>query len=100
MAEELKLIGDAKLDGKLVEGHIQKEQIKIERGAVGQFLGSSSSVPRNVAAIIAVFAAVVLIVAVAFWAGKSDFSYKDAVAALSSLITLSIGYLFGRSSKD
>lgn len=100
MTEELKLLGDAKLDGKLVEGHIRNTQVKLDRGTIGDLLGSSNSVPRNVAAIIAIGAALVLIVAVACWAGRQDFSYKEAVAALSSLITLTIGYLFGRSSRE
>lgn len=100
MADQLKLIGDAKLDGKLVEGHIRNEQVKLDRGTIGNVLGSHNSVPRNVAAIIAIVASVVLIISVTRWAGKPDFGYKDAVAALSSLITLTIGYLFGRSSKE
>ncbi len=100
MADQIQLLGDAKLDGKLVEGHIRNEQAKLDRGTIGKFIGSSNSAPRNVASIIAILASVVLIIAVTCWAGKADFGYKDAVAALSSLITLTIGYLFGRSSKD
>jgi hypothetical protein len=100
MAEELKLSGDAKLDGKLVEGHVRNTQAKIERGFIGHLLGSSSSVPRNVAAIIALVATVTLVFSVVRWAGVADFAYKDAVSALSSLVTLTVGYLFGRSAND
>lgn len=100
MIDDLKLIGDSKLDGKLVEGHVRNAQTKIERGFIGHVLGSSNSVPKNVAALIGIIAAVTLIFAVVVWAGESDFSYKDAVSALSSLVTLTVGYLFGRSSKE
>ncbi|MCZ7494124.1 hypothetical protein O8B39_06415 [Agrobacterium rhizogenes] len=100
MTEVLNLSGDQKLDGKLVEGHVRNAQVKIDRGWIGGLFGSRNSVPANVAAIISLAAAVVLIIAVVCWAGKADFTYKEAVSALSSLITLTIGYLFGRSSKE
>ncbi|WP_429930703.1 hypothetical protein [Agrobacterium vitis] len=100
MTEEFKLSGDTKIDAKLAEGHVKNQQAKVDRGLIGNVLGSSNSVPHNVAAIISISASLVLIIAVLLWAGGADFGYKDAVAALSSLITLTVGYLFGRSSRD
>lgn len=100
MADELILSGDAKLDGRLVEGHVRNTQVKTERGFIGHLLGSSNSVPRNVAAIISLVVTVALVFSVVNWAGVADFAYKDAVSALSSLVTLTVGYLFGRSAND
>lgn len=93
-------MGDAKLDGKLVENHILKEQTKLDRGFIGHVLGSSNSIPKNVAAIIALFSSATLIIFIATQAGSENSGYKDAVGALTSLVTLTVGYLFGRSSKD
>jgi hypothetical protein len=98
--EELKLPSDTKLAGKLIEGHVRDQQVKTDRGSIGRLFGSPSSVPANVAAIIAVIASLALVWAILCWSGKEGFSYKEGVAALSSLITLTVGYLFGRASKD
>lgn len=95
-----KLSGDTKLDGKIVEGHLHQQQTKIDRGAVGHLLGSSNSIPRNVAAIIALVSSLAVIIAVFRWAGTEQFGHKEGLAALSSLATLTIGFLFGRSSKE
>ncbi len=100
MTSGLQLVGDAKLDGKLVEGHIQKEQTKLDRGLIGHALGSSNSIPKNVAAIIAIASTTTLLISIVVWGGSESFSYKDAVGSVTSLVTLTIGYLFGRSSKD
>lgn len=98
--EELKLPKDANLAGKVIEGHYQREQSKIDRGYIGGIFGTRDSVPANVAAVIALVAAGFLIIFSVRWAGNDSFSYKDAVTGLSGLITLTVGYLFGRSSKD
>ena len=95
-----KLAQDGKLAGKLVEGHLQSEAEKKARGAIGSLFGNRINVPGNVAALIAAVAAVVLVVCVASWAGKAEFTYKDAIAALSSLVTLTVGFLFGRATRD
>jgi hypothetical protein len=97
--DELKLPDDTKLAGKMLDGHVKIEQAKVDRGKVGDWLGTSSSVPANIAGVVALAASVCLIIAVLMWAGASDFTHKDAAAALSSLITLALGYLFGRASK-
>lgn len=100
MSDQLQLIGDPKLDGKLVEGHIQIQKTKIDRGLIGGLLGSREDIARNVASVVALLASCALIVAAFSWGGQSDFGYKEAVASLSGLATLTIGYLFGRSSRD
>jgi hypothetical protein len=97
--DELKLPADAKLAGKMLDGHVRIEQAKVDRGKVGDLLGSSSNVPANIAGIIALTAGLVFVVAVILWAGNTDFTHKDGAAALSSLITLALGYLFGRASR-
>lgn len=48
--EELKLPKDANLAGKVIEGHYQREQSKIDRGLIGGIFGTRDSVAANVAA--------------------------------------------------
>jgi len=98
--DELKLPADTKLAGKVLEGHIRNEQTKIDRGKIGDLFGSRNSIPSNIAALISLFATAVLLVVVLLWSGTKDFSYKDGVAAVTGLISLGLGYLFGRATKD
>jgi hypothetical protein len=99
MALAPKATDDPKIAGKVVEGHIRNEQIKVDRGAVGAVFGSKDSVPANVAAIIATLSTVCLLLAVLNWAGSQDFSRKDGISAVLSLVTLTVGFLFGRATK-
>ncbi|MGN6122861.1 MAG: hypothetical protein ACTHOJ_07880 [Sphingomonas oligoaromativorans] len=98
--DDLKLPNDTKLAGKLIEGHVQHEQSKIDRGSIGSFFGSKNSVPANVAAVISLIASLAFVAAVLWWSGSPDFTHKEGAAALSGIITLTIGFLFGRASKD
>ena len=88
------------LAGKVIEGHYQNEQARIDRGLIGNLFGGRNSVPANVAAIIALISGIALTFAALYWAGSAEFGYKDAISALSGLVTLTVGYLFGRSSRD
>lgn len=97
--EQLPFPVDTKTAGKLAEGHIRNEQARVDRGRIGDFFGSSNSVPANIAAIIAIIGSIVLVGAVVFWSGGTDFTHKEGITALSSLVTLALGYLFGRVSK-
>jgi hypothetical protein len=100
MLDQIKLTGDNKIDGKIVENHLRNEATKVDRGFIGDLLGSPNSIPRNVASVIALVSASVFLFSIMLWAGNEGFGYKDAVAATSGLLTLTIGYLFGRSSRD
>lgn len=95
--DTLKLPSDSKLAGKLVEGHLKNEQARIERGKIGDLLGGKSSVPANIAAILVIVCIGALIAAMFCAPTDNSFSTKDKVATLSSLITLVVGYLFGRT---
>jgi hypothetical protein len=98
--DPLQLPSDTKIANKIVEGHVRNEQSKTDRGSIGGLLGSRNSIPANVAAIISLIASIVFIVSVTYWAGNPDYTRKDAAVALSGLITLTVGFLFGRASKD
>jgi hypothetical protein len=98
--EQLNLPADGKLAGKIVDNHVRNEQAKLDRGWIGNLIGSANSVPSNIAGVIAVVGSLALILSIVCWSGSNDFTRKDGVAALSSLITLVIGYLFGKVAKD
>ena len=89
---------DPAVAGKVVDAQAANEKVRLERGVIGWLFGSRDHVPNNVAGLIVVggFVAVCIILQ-----GDGEFaSKKDALAAISSLITLALGFLFGRASKD
>ena len=70
----------------------------MDMGIVGRLFGSINHIPGNVAGI-AVVASFVLVAVVLFWFPDSQSqTKKDALAIVASFISLSLGFLFGRSS--
>lgn len=86
------------------EGHqlLEDSRRKTRRQEMGLFglLGSGPEKPANIVAL-AIILAFVCLAAVIFGYPDSGehLSKKDLITPLISLITLALGYLFGRSSK-
>jgi hypothetical protein len=92
------LPSDPALAGKVVDAQAANDRVRLERGIMGWLFGSRDHVPNNVAGVVVVggFIAVCVILY-----RPGDFaSKKDSLAAISSLVTLALGFLFGRASKD
>jgi hypothetical protein len=83
------------------ETDIQRK--KMEMGKLGMLWGDTSSIPNNIAALIALLAFLVgmiyTIYAVSIPADKLSITIKDFWAVMIPLITLTIGYLFGNKGK-
>jgi hypothetical protein len=78
-------------------------QVKTEKGWIGHVFGARSEKSGNVAGILVLVG--LGIIAFAYFAQKPPgqvapaFPAKDFVGAIVSLITLALGYLFGRNSR-
>lgn len=75
-------------------------RMQAERGWLGRIWGTSSSVPNNVAALIAIvltsFGMIYTSIALYLMPTGKEMGYiKDLWAIITPIITLSIGYLFG-----
>ena len=90
--------GESKLEAKLLNPDAEK--VKNERGALGHLWGARSEKSGNIAGILVVFC-LATIVFVFYSDQNSSLSMtpKDILSAFSSLITLALGYLFGRNSR-
>ena len=76
-------------------------QLNTEKGWFGHIFGARSEKSGNVAGLI-VIGGIALIGLAYFAAPKAavgSMAVKDFVSAITSLITLALGYLFGRNSK-
>lgn len=74
-------------------------RIRAEKGWLGHFWGSSSSIPNNIAALtillLLISGLIYTFCVMNTPADKATLSIKDFWSIISPLITLAIGYLFG-----
>jgi hypothetical protein len=92
------------LGGKYLQHETDKEKMIAERGWLGNFWGSSSSIPHNIAGlllIVSLFSGVFYTCyACTKTTSEMGISIKDFWAIVSPFITLALGYLFGIKKKD
>lgn len=91
---------DKSLAKKVVEDEGALERLKADRGLLGSLWGASSSVPNNVAALVAIalvlFGMIYTLFALYLMPAGKEMGYiKDLWAIITPIITLAIGYLFG-----
>ncbi len=77
--------------------HKSKEK-QLDMGLLGRLFGSTGQVPSNVAGL-AVAVSFVLFVIVLIWVPDSpSLTKKDALLIVAGFISLSLGFLFGRTT--
>lgn len=86
------------LASKVVDAQAASEKVRLERGFIGQLFGSRDHVPNNVAGIIVLFGFIAVCYILMMGGNFQD--KKDALSLLSGLITLALGFLFGRATRD
>lgn len=89
---------DPNVAGKVVESQAQQAIKKLDRGLIGSVFGTRDHVPNNVAGLIVVIGFGIiayLALNAANWT-----AIKDQISALGAFVTLALGYLFGRATKD
>lgn len=89
---------DAAVAGKLVEAQAESERKRLDRGMLGILFGTKDHVPNNVAALVCIIC--LIAVCLILYATGTFAEKKDALAFISGLLTLSMGFLFGRATKD
>ena len=95
MANSLQLPDNPALAKKVLDNEKEKELRKTEIGYLGRIWGVSSSVPNNIAALTII---VLLIVGCVLTLVIIDTTFSKYLWSLiSSIISLSLGYLFGES---
>lgn len=78
--------------------------LRVEKGLFGHVFGARSEKSGNIAGLLVMICLVFMGVAychpVTQQAGQAGIPPKDFVASLVSLVTLALGYLFGRNSRS
>jgi len=93
MASNVILPEDINLAKKVIDTEHEINKKKTENGFLGNFWGSPSSAPNNIAAL----TVVVLVIYGVICSMNSD---ADCWETINPLITLSLGYLFGGKTKE
>lgn len=94
-----KLPKDANLASKIIDGHFKENEESNKNGKIGAFFGGSENISYNISGIIILICVVFLLPFIIYISGSKDFTYKDGVSSIASLITLFSGYMFGKSGK-
>jgi len=104
MAINPELLKDTKLVSKYLDHETETAKIITERGWLGNFWGSTSSIPNNIAATLILISILTGLVYTycAFNSppNSNNISIKDFWSIMSPFITLPLGYLFGMKKKD
>ena len=92
------LPGDTRLAGKVIEARAAAETQKQELGFLGRVFGGKNG-PANIASIVVVVGLLAFLFELIAGNDTQSLSRRDAIAAALALISLSLGYLFGRGSR-
>ena len=100
MANKFELPNDPKLAEKALDFQSQETQRRQDMGLFGTLFGGISQKPGNIAgfAVVASFALFACVMILGTDSGS--LSRKDALLIVAGFISLSLGFLFGNSSKD
>jgi hypothetical protein len=89
---------DPTLAGKVIDAEAERESKKLDRGMIGIMFGTKDHVPNNVAASICIIC--MLSICVIYARSDSFADSKDPITVISGILTLGLGFLFGRASKE
>lgn len=91
---------DPDLQGRLFEVQANNDARRVEIGLIGWLFGGHAEKPGNIAGFVIVVFSIAAI-AVALWLPDSErFTKKDAVTLFMGIVTLALGYVFGRNSSN
>jgi len=89
---------DTNLASKVIDGKIKNQQTIMERGFIGRIFGGSENISYNVTALSVVLCILCILFLIIKGSGTDSFSYKDSTSIVSNIITLFVGYLFGKTT--
>lgn len=101
MADFTGLPRNTELAKHVIDAQTAAASAKLERGLLGWIFGTRSGAPFNVASLTVVIGLITICATAVFGSDGAGFGRKEIIAAALNLVTLSLGYLFGKSqAKD
>ncbi|GEP00633.1 hypothetical protein [Methylobacterium haplocladii] len=100
MAVRLDLPPDKTLATRVIETEAEHNTRKLERGLMGLIFGLATEKPGNIAGF-ALIAFCLMFAGVLIWGtDSSSLSKKDVLSLIGGFITLTLGFVFGRTSSS
>lgn len=95
---KLQLPENPDLAKQVLQAHQDTRSKEIEGGVFGKLFGFATEKPGNIAGF-AIVVSIVALIAILLWMPDSEsISKKDAATLFAGIITLALGFVFGRSS--
>jgi hypothetical protein len=100
---KLELPAQPELASKVVESQTRREEKALEMGWVGFLFGSGSEKPGNIAGIVIALSIIALIIIFFigyFYPNTNNAPTRELITLFGGIVTLALGYLFGKSGKE
>lgn len=91
---------DSKVASSWIKGQLDASARKLEMGVLGSFLGGASEKAGNIAFVVIVVLLLAFLGVLVFAADTPSLTKKDMLLSITGVLTLVLGYLFGRSSRS
>ena len=98
MVNRIELPKDQELAGKVIASQTRQEEQKLEMGWIGRCFGSVEHKPGNIAGI-AILGSILMVLAIVFFA-PAGAPTGELYTLFGGIITLALGYLFGRGGRS
>jgi hypothetical protein len=96
----LDLPNNLQLASKVIDYETQRSSRSLEMGWLGRALGNAAEKPGNIAGFAIVASFLILIAILWISAKDSSFRTEAVIPVFTGIITLALGYLFGKSSSN
>jgi hypothetical protein len=103
LVAKLQLPSEPRLAAKVVESQVRQEERALEIGWVGKMFGSHQEKPGNIAGAAICVSLLFLggLVGLAYFVpNTNNVPIGELMTLFGGIITLALGYLFGKSAKD
>ncbi len=89
---------DPVLAHKVIETDARRDERKQEGGAMGRLFGFSVEKPGNIAAFVLIVSFIILACIFVWGTDTTTMSKKDELTMVVGIITLALGFVFGRTT--
>lgn len=100
MTNNIQLPKDKELAAHVISGTQAKEQLVMKMGLVGRIFGSGDEKAGNIAGIVLVSSLVAVLFLLWISAAYPTAKVSEAIAGFFTIITTTVGYIFGRQASE
>lgn len=96
----IKLPEDKDLAAAVIDGQNTSRQMQMKIGKIGSFVGSGDEKPGNIAFVVLAACFVAILFLLWLHAAYPEARLTEAIASFFTVITTTLGYIYGRKSSE